>query len=176
MDDNKAIFQLTDFFAILFLHCEISQNMSSKQFVKHKTQTNMKKKALIFIGLCTLALCTWQAQAVNTEPLSINIGEIADPPQGFEKIILFGNLLLNVGPNAIVAGASEDAIYIGFNQSFGNVSISIYNSMGSIVYSTVVNTDVQQVFIIPFTNAASGNYVVELSNANGYAEGDFEHN
>ena len=135
----------------------------------------MKKKALIFIGLCTLALCSWQAQAVNTEPLPINIGEIADPPQGFEKIILFGDLLLNVGPNAIVAGASDDAIYIGFNQSFGNVDISIYNDMSNLVYRTIVNSDAQPVVIIPFVGFASGSYTIELNNANGYAEGDFEH-
>ena len=58
----------------------------------------------------------------------------------------------------------------------GNVNISIYNGMGGLVYSTVVNTDVQQVFIIPFTSAASGSYTVELSNANGYADGDFQKN
>ena len=135
----------------------------------------MKKNALIFIGLCALALCTWQAQAVNTKPLPINTWEIADPPQGFEKIDLLGDLLHNTGPNAIVAGASDDAVYIGFNQSFGNVNISIYNDMGGTVYSTVVNTDVQQVVIIPFNAAASGTYTVELNNVNGYADGNFDH-
>jgi hypothetical protein len=39
----------------------------------------------------------------------------------------------------------------------------------------VVNTNVQQVVIIPFNAAASGSYIVELSNANGYAEGEFDH-
>ena len=82
--------------------------------------------------------------------------------------------MLGINPNAIVAGASDDAVYIGFNQSFGNVNISIYNGMGGLVYSTVVNTDVQQVFIIPFSGVASGSYTVELSSANGYAEGEFD--
>lgn len=136
----------------------------------------MKKKALIFIGLCALGLCTWEVQAVNNkEPIPINKGEITDPPQGFEKIYLMGDLLYNTAPNAIVAGASDDAIYIGFNQSFGNVCISIYNDMSNLVYRTVVNSDAQPVVIIPFVGFASGNYVVELDNANGYAEGDFEH-
>ena len=136
----------------------------------------MKKKALIFIGLCALGLCTWEAQAINQQTIPVSIKYILDNmPNEFDKINLMGDLMFVVGPNAIEAGASDDAIYIGFNQSFGNVSISIYNSMSSIVYSTVVNTDVQQVFIIPFTNAASGSYTVELSNANGYTEGDFEH-
>ena len=134
----------------------------------------MMKKTLILICLCALNLFTWQAQAVNTKPLPINKWEIADPPQGFEKITLLGELLLNVGPNAIVAGASDDAVYIGFNQDFGNVNISIYNGMGGLVYSTVVDTNVQSVVIIPFTSAASGSYTVELNSADGYADGDFE--
>ena len=82
--------------------------------------------------------------------------------------------MLGINPNAIVAGASDDAVYIGFNQDFGNVNISIYNGMGGLVYSTVVNTSVQSVVIIPFTSAASGSYTVELSNADGDAEGDFD--
>ena len=96
-------------------------------------------------------------------------------PTGYELIILQGKLDCNAGPNAVVAGASDDAVYIGFNQDFGNVSISIYNEAGLVVYSTVVNTSVQQVVIIPFSSAASGTYTVELNSANGYVDGDFEH-
>ena len=135
----------------------------------------MKTKTLLFVGLCAIGLCSWEAQAVNTKPIPINKTEIADPPQGYEKIDLLGSLMYGICPNAIVAGASDDAVYIGFNQSFGNVNISIYNGMGGLVYSTVVNTDVQQVVIIPFNAAASGSYTVELSNANGYADGEFDH-
>ena len=97
-------------------------------------------------------------------------------PTEYDVINLHGELMYNIGPNAIVAGANDNAVYIGFNQSFGNVNISIYNGMGGLVYNTVVNTDVQQVIIIPFTSAASGSYIVELSNANGYADGDFDKN
>jgi hypothetical protein len=136
----------------------------------------MKTKTLLLVGLCAIGLCSWKAQAINTRPIPIINSEMADPPQGYEKIELLGTLMLNINPNAIVAGASEDAVYIGFNQSFGNVNISIYNGMGGLVYNTVVNTDVQQVVIIPFTSAASGSYIVELSNANGYADGDFDKN
>ena len=96
-------------------------------------------------------------------------------PEGYEVIELHGDLATNVGPNAIVAGANDDAVYIGFNQDFGNVSITIYNGAGLVAYSTVVDTSVQQVVIIPITTAASGTYTVELSNAFGYADGDFEH-
>jgi hypothetical protein len=84
--------------------------------------------------------------------------------------------MFGINPNTIVAGVSDVDIYIGFNQSFGNVNISIYNGMGGLVYNTVVNTDVQQVYIIPFSTAASDTFTVELSNASGYAEGDFDRN
>ena len=137
----------------------------------------MKRKAFILSALCAFGLCTWEAQAINLEtaPLYSNI-EVDNMPHGFEEIDLLGDLLFNIGPNAIEAGASDDAVYIGFNQRFGNVNISIYNSMGILVYSTVVNTDVQSVFIIPFIGVASDTYTVELSNANGSADGDFERN
>lgn len=134
----------------------------------------MKRKALVLIALCSLGILAWDAQATSFETLPINImGE--GIPHGWEEIELHGSLATLVGPNAIEVGASDDAVYISFNQSFGNVSISIYNSMGVVVYNTVVNTDVQQVVIIPFT-ATNGSYTIELSNTHGYADGDFERN
>ncbi len=136
----------------------------------------MNKKALIIIALCALGLCIGETHAINTTSLApINTWEIADPPQGYEEINLQGTLMYGISPNAVVAGASDNAVYIGFNQDFGNVSITIYNGAGLVVYSTVVDTSVQQVVIIPITTAASGTYTVELSNAFGYAEGDFGH-
>ena len=84
--------------------------------------------------------------------------------------------MYGINPNAIIAGASDDAVYIGFNEDLGNVNISIYNDMGGLVYSTMVNTGVQSVIIIPFGGVASGTYIVELNSADGYADGDFEHN
>lgn len=134
----------------------------------------MKKKVLFLAGLCALSHYAWEVQALNTVSVPINECWIADPPQGYKEIDLQGTLMYGINPNAIVAGASDDAVYIGFNQSFGNVNISIYNGMGGLVYSTVVNTSVQSVVIIPFTSAASGSYTVELSNADGDAEGDFD--
>lgn len=138
----------------------------------------MNKKTLIIVGLCALGLCFGEAQAVNktSTPNEINKWEIADPPQGYEKINLIGTLMLGVGPNAVVAGASDEAVYIGFSQTFGNVSIKIYSEAGLLVYNTVVNTNVQQTFIIPFSNIASGSYYIELSNATGYADGEFNKN
>ena len=137
----------------------------------------MNKKALIIIALCAIGLCIGETHAINTTSLApINKWEIADPPQGYEKINLQGTLMYGINPNAVVAGASDNAVYIGFNQDFGNVSITIYNGAGLVVYSTVVDTSVQQVVIIPITTAASGSFTVVLDNANGYAEGDFERN
>jgi hypothetical protein len=108
--------------------------------------------------------------------IPIETKEITDPPSGYDKINLLGSLMYGIGPNAIIAGASDNAVYIGFNQDFGNVNISIYNNdMGGLVYSTVVNTAVQPVVIIPFQNEANGTYTLELSNAIGYAEGEFDH-
>lgn len=133
------------------------------------------KKVLFLVYFCIIGFCNWNIQAVNPETIFM-INETNLIPNGFEKIELLGSLNYGIGPNAIEAGASDDAVYIQFNQSFGNVNISIYNGMGALVYNTTVNTDVQQIFIIPFANVASGNYVIELSNATGYAEGDFEHN
>lgn len=137
----------------------------------------MKTKVLLFVTLIVLSLFyTRQVQAVNLVSAPINTLEIADPPAGYEVINLQGTLMYGIDPNTIVAGVSDNDIYIGFSHSFGNVNISIYNDMGGLVYSTVVNTAVQPLVIIPITTAASGTYTVELSNTTGYAEGDFEHN
>lgn len=138
----------------------------------------MKKEFVLLVGLCTLGLCSLEVQALNpvlvTAP--INENDIEDPPPGYEKINLQGSLMYGINPNAIVAGASNDDVYIGFNQVFGNVNISIYNETGGLIYSTVVNTDMQSTVIIPFSFAAKGTYIVELSNVAGYADGDFERN
>lgn len=136
----------------------------------------MKTKVLFFASLMALSFCTSQVQAVNVNPVAIPINkwEMADPPHGYDKINLQGTLMFGIDPNAIVAGVSDNAVYIGFNQRFGNVNISIYNSMGILVHSTVVNTDMQSVVIIPFIGVASGTYTVEINSANGSADGDFE--
>lgn len=134
----------------------------------------MKNRLFILVGLCALGLCALDTQAMNFNQASFNYTD-DNVPTGYELIILQGKLDCNAGPNAVVAGANENSVYIGFNQDFGNVSISIYNEAGLVVYSTVVNTSVQQVVIIPFSSAASGTYTVELNSANGYVDGDFEH-
>lgn len=134
----------------------------------------MNKKTLFFTILCVMVLSTWNAQAITTTTHSTC--ELNLIPNGYDEIILRGDMMFGIGPNSIEAGASDDAVYIQFNQNFGNVNIAIYNSNGQQVYSTVVDTSIQQVVIIPFTTAAADTYNVELSHADGYAEGDFEKN
>lgn len=95
-------------------------------------------------------------------------------PTGYEKIELQGKLDCNAGSNDIIAGANENSVYIHFNRSFGNVSISIYNAAGNVVYNSVVDTSVQQTVIIPIFGTTSGTYTVVLNNAEGYTEGDFD--
>ena len=122
----------------------------------------MKKNVLILASLCILGLFTWQVQASTNSVRTSIINNINkdNVPHGYDEIVLQGTLMFGINPNSIEAGASDDAFYIGFNQIFGNV----------------VNTDVQQVVIIPITSAASGSYTVELNNASGYADGEFNKN
>lgn len=134
----------------------------------------MSKKTLILTIFYVIGLCIWIPTITSaTTPVAY---ESSNVPHGYDEIVLRGQLMLGVGPNAIEAGASDDEIYIQFNQSFGSVSITIYNSSNLVVYSTVVDTSVQQVAIIPFANASADAYTMVLNHADDYAEGDFEKN
>lgn len=84
--------------------------------------------------------------------------------------------MLNIGLNAIEAGASDTEVYIQFNQSFGNVSISIYDALSNLIYHSNVNTAVQSIFIIPINSTVEGTFILELNSINGDADGGFEHN
>ena len=77
----------------------------------------MKKNVLILAGLYLLGLFSWQAQAANMERIvSINnINVENDVPHGYDVIVLQGRLMLGISPNAIVAGASDDAVYTSGN-------------------------------------------------------------
>lgn len=134
----------------------------------------MKKHIFLPLILSVLVLNVSVINAASSRPTFVS-GETVNMPNEFEKIELLGNLMTGHGPNAIEAGASDNAVYIHFNQSFGNVSITIYNESGLTVYSTVLNTAVQQTIIIPITAANSGIYTVVVENATGYVEGEFDH-
>jgi hypothetical protein len=136
----------------------------------------MNSKNIILLGLCIIGLCAWEAQAVNLNHSSI-INVEYNLPTDFETFELHGDLLLGVGPNAISAGYSRNAVCVHFSQSFGSVSVALHNEEGVLVYSTVVNTNVQQTLIIPIANNnGNGDYYLTLDNANGFAEGDFRRN
>lgn len=133
----------------------------------------MKKNAFILIGLCVLGICSGAAKAMHHQSSSIVIVE-DNVPTGYELIVLRGSLMTGANPNAINAGANRNSVYLHFNQNFGNVGISIYNESGNRVYSAVVDTSVQQTFVIPIAGNSNGTFNVVLDNANGFAEGDFE--
>ena len=132
----------------------------------------MKRNTLLFAWVWALTLCFGGIQAANPQ-MNPSKDNVYDRPHGWEEILLQGSLSYGVGPNAIEAGATEDAVYIFFNQSFGNVSIAIYNNTEGLVYSTVVDSSVQQLVVIPLVGASNGTYYVELSSVSGYAEGEF---
>lgn len=136
----------------------------------------MKTKVLLLFGLLALALVSFGAATLNEkETPYLFLYAMEDTPTGDEKIEMMGSLMLSVGPNDIVAGASDDAVQIHFNQSFGNVNVSLYNSNGYLVYNNMVDTSIQHTVVISIANAASGTYTLVLNNATDYAEGDFDH-
>ena len=136
----------------------------------------MKHKSIILAGLYAFGLCICEIQAANLNQVSV-IHVEDNVPTGYEKIYLQGTLVMGPNPNAISAGYSRNSVYVHFSQSFGSVSVALHNEDGVLVYSTVVNTDVQQTLIIPLANSCgNGGYYLTLDNANGYAEGDFRKN
>jgi len=134
----------------------------------------MKNKIVIILALSAIFSCGYVILASNPDTVLVQ-SESLDTPPG-EKIILLGNLLFGINPNAIEASVTDDAVFIQFNQNLGNVSIAICNGNGQQVYSSIVDTSVQQAVVIPFTTAVADTYTVIINNANGYVEGDFDKN
>lgn len=132
----------------------------------------MKNRFISLLVLSSVISCSYAVYATIPNKLEIH-KEALDTPPG-EKIILLGTLMYGINPNAIEASVTDDAVYIQFNQSFGSVNIAILNGNGVQVYGTVVDTSIQQLVIIPFSNVASDTYTVVLNKADNYAEGDFE--
>ena len=135
-------------------------------------------KVLVFVGLYAIGFCTMNVLAASPNQTSINTVMYDNHiPSEAEKIRLQGKLELNANPEDIEAGATRNAVYLYFNQNFGNVSISLYNPEGQLIYLNVVDTSVQQYVTIPLANnSGNGGYYLTLDNANGFAEGDFERN
>lgn len=136
----------------------------------------MNKKVFLLASICALGLGSWDVQAYNPQPVLINkCMEDNHIPAEAKEIRLLGKLNYNAGPDDIEAGATDNAVYLYFNQNFGNVSITLYNPTGILVYNCVVDTSIQQLVVIPIASSVSGTYTVVLDNANGLVEGDFEH-
>ena len=159
------------FFHYIFAAWIHKQTMSNKNLFK-------MKKVLFLAGLCALGLCTFDAQAGTYKHAPVNMGVYDNHiPSGAEKIVLKGKLDYNAGPDDIEAGATQDAVYLYFGQSFGYVSVSLYSPEGHLVHSCVVDTSVQQYVTIPVANnSGNGAYYLALDAATGFAEGEFEKN
>lgn len=132
----------------------------------------MKNKTIIIIGIS--ALISFGIVAKATSPKNVILQcETTDTPPG-TKIILQGDLLFGINPDAIEASVNDDAVYIQFNQSFGYVSIKLYNENNSLIYTDVVNSSAQSQVVIHILGSINGTYTLVLENATGYAEGHFE--
>lgn len=131
----------------------------------------MKKAVLLSCFLLLLLNMEGKENFLGNAP---STNEKVSIPHGAEEIILHGTLNLGNGPSRIEAYLYGDFVYVNFNHNYGNVSVSLYNASGLLVYSDVVDTSVQQTVIIPVTGGTGSAYTLVLDNANGYAEGDFE--
>ena len=90
----------------------------------------MKAKTLLLIILCAVSFS--------------GNGGTTDPPEGIQEILLHGTLDLGNGPSRIEAYLYGEFVYVNFNHNYGNVSVSLYNAFGLLVYNDVVDTSVQQ--------------------------------
>lgn len=102
------------------------------------------------------------------------LGKTTDPPNIADLIELIGCLDAGTGPNAVDAYVDQNNVYLYFHHNVGMVGISIENATGSRVYSNEVNSNCEQLLIVPISGFSSGNYTLELSNAVGTAWGEFE--
>ena len=132
----------------------------------------MKNIVLIFTMLCVLFNFNTNAIAFTNHTNHITNGNAL--PDGYERIELHGSFDYSVGPNGIEAGASQSHVLVEFNQNYGNITMLLYNGSGIIIYYGVVNTAVQQQAMIPLDGGSSGTYILELSNNNGIAQGEFD--
>ena len=128
------------------------------------------RKTMMCVALCLLCLLGLELQATRMNPSTMYSNDIGTPP-GYESIELLGDLLYGVEPGSIVAGVGEHSVYVGFGRDFGNVSVFLYNELGALIYSSVIDTDVQRALFIPLNGSSNGSYTLVLNNASGQAEG-----
>ena len=133
-------------------------------------------RTIVLACFCVMTLCLEDAYANNPKTAPCYSPNMDNLPAGYKKIDIRGKLNFNAGPNGIEAGASDHAVYIHFNENYGNVSISICNAAGNLVYHSILDTAVQTTIIIPISNTSNGNFTLMLDNVTGSADGDFDHN
>ena len=68
---------------------------------------------------------------------------------------------------------SSKTLYLEFLSNLGELSISVVDSNGNIVYNNVVNTQIP-IYTIALDNVFSGSYKLYLVQSENYVEGDFE--
>lgn len=125
----------------------------------------MKKQILLLVIIC-LCLSTTNANGFTTPH--------HDNPPDLTPIELHGRLDLNHGSEGVEAFMDDYYVYIYFHRDFGNVSISLYDDAAYLIYSDVVATSIQQTVIIPISGFSSGTFILELNNAWGCTEGEFD--
>lgn len=81
-------------------------------------------------------------------------------------------ITMNKGPCFVSAFISEGDILITFASSMGNVSVSIVNSNGQTVYSSVVNTTISSTLQFPAPTVAD-TYTLTIQSSTYHGEGGF---
>ena len=136
----------------------------------------MKQRIITLLLVCILNPTTFDAKNY-WQPIDENyqkfIGTPDDPPE-LTFIELLGKLDINAGPNDITAWVESSTVRVSFSRSFGYVSVKLYSPSSVLIHSSVVDTSVQSLVVIPFYSSTNGTYTLVLENANGYVEGDFE--
>ncbi len=78
------------------------------------------------------------------------------------------------GGDAVTAEVQGSTIIATFHKNLGNVSITITNGSGGIVYEAMVDTSIQPQVFISLTGLPQGIYIINFSNGLGSMYGDFE--
>lgn len=132
----------------------------------------MKTKLMIFTGLCALSICTTKLAASSvTEPYLKTEKGIG--PDGDEKIEIRGTWSMT-SESAITAKANHNTVQLTFTQNIGCVNVMLYDDNGSLVYSCLIDTEVQKVTMLPITGSNEGTYTIVVENTSDTAVGEFE--
>lgn len=91
---------------------------------------------------------------------------------GKEKIDLQGSCSSLV--SATTAKAGHNMVQLTFTQSIGCVNAMLYDESGNLVYSCLVDTEVQKTAMLPISGGHDGVYTIVVENTNDTAAGQFE--